>query len=53
VRDQPSNAARAAFTARVTSFASPAGIFPITSSVDALTTSNDPLPDGGVHSPPM
>jgi hypothetical protein len=53
VRDQVSNAALAARAARSTSEASPEGMRPMTSSVEALMTSKEPLPDGGVHSPPM
>jgi hypothetical protein len=52
VRDQPSNAARAAATARSTSSAVPSGIEPMTSSVAALTTSSRPVPLDGTHSPP-
>ena len=52
VCDQPSNASRAAPTARSTSSAVPWGMRPITSSVLALTTSSVSEPDGATHAPP-
>ena len=48
-----SNAARAAATARSTSSAVPSGMRPMTSSVEALTTSIVPSDDGSTHWPPM
>ncbi len=53
VRDQPSNAARAACTAASASCASPAGMVAMTSSVDALCTAIVPAPCGATHAPSM
>ena len=46
-------ASRADATARSTSSGVPSGMRPMTSSVEALTTSMEPLPAGATHSPPM
>ena len=48
-----SNASRAAATARSTSAGVPCGMRPMTSSVEALTTSMVSLPSGATHWPPM
>ena len=53
VAHQPSNAARAAATAAFASAASPSGTRAITSSVDAVWTSIEPLPCGATHAPSM
>ena len=53
VCDHDSKAARAACTARSTSSGVPCGIRPITSSVDAFTTSIVSDPAGSTHLPPM
>jgi hypothetical protein len=50
---QPSKAALAAATARSTSSGVPSGIDPMTSSVEALTTSMVPEPVEGTHWPSM
>ena len=53
VAAQPSNAARAAFTALSTSAALPAGTWPMTSPLVESNTSIDPLPAEGTHAPSM
>ena len=53
VCDQAGNAAFAAFTARSTSVASPAGIVAMTSSVVELMTSSVSLPEGATQAPSM
>ena len=53
VCDQVSNAVFAALAARSTSSAVPSGIRPMTSSVEALITSIEPVPDDGTHAPSM
>ena len=53
VCDHAGNAALAALTARSTSFASPAGIVAMTSSVVELMTSSVSLPEGSTQAPSM
>ena len=53
VRPQLSNAALAAATALSTSSAVPSGMEPMTCSVEAFTTSMEPLPVEGTQAPSM